>query len=631
MKTLHTQKKVVAVIPYAIALLLFVALLFSYAAIEAPAYASENNNETEAAMQQWDANAPLRLQLKSEDYTYEEFCAPSGGEFVLTVTGQAGIIAQNCVADRIAEGIYCLTLEEGEAYSFGFKALDSPYTAEIIICPLSTACLWRINGSASGDKEQLLRGGEYSIEFAVNGEEWDTEILAISNDKYIFDVSGDKLFIDEKCPIGGSGITFFAKCGDTVFEKRLNVIPMFKNEIEVEGTYNDNTNRGLFWRYQEGIEALTYNIDYTGQSRTFTLDSLNGRSLDTLNPGQLYPLEIGADIKDITKKSDSAEVSITGVKMATVSESTADYDIVQSAAMVITSVTWVGSGTETDPYLVSSVAHFNDIAGHDSTTYFKQTVDLNFNSTATARDVTFYGIYDGNGKQLLNIKLTTSTILYDGGLFDHNEGTIKNLKKVVVNITYSSYLGWIGGLVGYNKGTIYTPYDSSTLVPGIDASITATSYGIIGGVAGRNTGSVIMQDAVRVSITTNITVGGIVGENNNGYIFVDPYMTTTRIQNSYVYGSIDYTYNESYYYIGGICAANNGGSLSLVQSRLSVKITVNSTSSSIKPRAGGIIGMQYNGGTLFGYSYSGSFTSNLTAAQKTYVDFSNDYIGELIT
>lgn len=630
MKTLHTQKKVVAVIPYAIALLLFVALLFSYAAIEAPAYASENNNETGTTMPQWGVNAPLQLQLKSEDYTYEKFYAPSGGEFVLTITGQAGIISQNCVADKIAEGIYCLTLEEGEDYSFGFKALDAPYTAEIIICPQAAAYQWSIDGSASGDKEQLLRGGEYSITFTINGGQWDTEILALSNDSYNFDVIGDKLIIDEKCPIGGSGITFVSKKGNTVFEKCLNVIPAFNNEIEVEGTYNDNTNRGLFWRYQAGIKALTYNVDYAGETRTLTLDSLNGRSLDTLNPGQLYPLEIGGDIKGIANKQNSAEVTITGVQLANVAAQPTEVEIAPRATAVATSVTWVGTGTVSDPYLVSSVAHFNDIAGHSSTSHFKQTVNLNFNSTETTRDVTFYGIYDGNGKTITNIKVTTPTVYYDGGLFDQNEGTIKNLKRVTVNITYGAYLGWIGGLVGYNKGTIYTPYYSSTLLAGVSANITATSYGIIGGVAGRNTGSVIMQDAVYVKITTNITVGGIVGENNNGYICVDPTMSPTRIQNSYVYGSIDYTYNESYYYIGGICAANNGGTLSLVTSRLSIKITVNSNSSSIKPRAGGIIAKQYNGGTVIGYSYNGSFTSNLTAAQKTYVDFSNDYIGELV-
>ncbi len=629
MKTLHTQKKVVAVIPYAIALLLFVALLFSYAAIEAPAYASENNDETEAAMPQWRVNTPLQLQLRSEDYTYAEFYAPSGGEFVLTITGQAGVIAQNNAIKKIAGGIYSVMLKEGEVYSFGFKALEAPYVAEIIICAESVAFQWRIDGSSADDKENLLRGGEYNIVFFANGAQWDTEINTMSSDSYIFAVEGVKLVIDEKCPIGGSGITFVAKSGDIVFEKSLTVIPAFESKIQVEGTYNDNTNRGLFWRYQAGITALIYNVEYSGQSCTVTMDSLNGRSLDSLNHGQLYPLEIGADIKGIAKKSDSAEVSITGVQLATASDGTTNYEIIQSAATVATRVAWVGSGTEADPYQVSSVAHFNDIAGHSSTSYFKQTVDLNFNNTATTRDVTFYGIYDGNLKQILNIKLTSPTILYDGGLFDHNEGTIKNLKKVTVNIAFTSYLGWIGGLVGYNKGTIYTPYYSDTLIPGIEATITATNYGIIGGVAGRNTGSVIMQDAVYVKITTNITVGGIVGENNGGGICTDISMSTARILGSYVYGSIYYTYSE-YYYVGGIAAVNSGGTLFFVLSQLYINVYVSSGSSSLKPRVGGIIGMQSNGGSIFGYSYAGSFYSNLNSSQKTYVDFSNDYIGELL-
>lgn len=630
MKTLHTQKKVIAVIPYAVALLLFVALVFSYSAIEAPAYASEND-VTEVTQQQWRTNAPLQIPITQDEFTYIQFCPQTSCRYALTVTGAAivSVPTDAVIAKKIADGVYFAELKKGKEYLFGFKSAAMPYLAEICISEEAEAFEWSINGSLAADCEQLLRGQEYEIAFAINGAQWDTKIKAESKESYIFDADGGKLLIDEECAVGGKGITFFAKGGDVVFEKSLTIIPSFENKIDIEGVYNDNTNRGLFWRYQSGITALTYNVDYAGQTRTVTIDSLNGRSLDSLNPGQLYPLEIGADISDIGGKSQSAEVSITGVQLASADGSTTPQGIVQSGATILSGVTWVGAGTQSNPYQVSSVAHFNDISSKNAANvYFKQTANLNFNNTETTRNVTFKGVYDGNSKQITNIKIARCTSTTDGGLFDANSGTIKNLKYVSVEMNFATLLSNVGGMIGKNSGTLYTPYYSTNGI-GLHATMTIDGIASVGAVCGSNTGSVIIRSRVYVDINTSCTVGGLVGDNASGAtLSTDISLPPSQIPNIYVQGYIYYTYTNLLKDVGGVVGYNAGG-VYFVKTTVRIEVRVNSTDPSIKPHVGGIIGRQKSGGSLTGYTYAGSFWSNLTSAQKTYVDFSVDYIGRI--
>lgn len=103
-----------------------------------------------------------------------------------------------------------------------------------------------------------------------------------------------------------------------------------------------------------------------------------------------------------------------------------------------------GTGTQADPYLISTHAdltalanHVNSGSGGYSGTWFKQTADIDMNgvnwtpigdiegSTGTHR---FYGNYDGNHKRISNLSYNGSGV---GGLFGYvgnSSGTANTLK-----------------------------------------------------------------------------------------------------------------------------------------------------------------------------------------------------------
>lgn len=121
-------------------------------------------------------------------------------------------------------------------------------------------------------------------------------------------------------------------------------------------------------------------------------------------------------------------------------------------------LSWVGNGTASSPYEVSSAEHFRAINTKGLDKYYKQTADIVFENVISA-DYTnafivrnFKGNYDGNGKSItFNMKVniynettgtgTTNPKVF-AGLFDtlSGNGVIKNLK-----ITSSSIKLYNGG------------------------------------------------------------------------------------------------------------------------------------------------------------------------------------------
>ncbi|MDD4315891.1 MAG: hypothetical protein PHC84_01880 [Clostridia bacterium] len=630
MKT--TKMKVITVIPYAVALMLFVALIFSYAAIEAPAYASDDFNTIEEDMQKWGVDAPLQIKLRAGIYTYAEFSAPATADYVYTVTGVADT-AVKCGEDiveakKLANNIFGVSLQQGKVYQFGLVSPQA-YIAEITIRTEAEAYEWTIDGSSVGSKEELQRDGEYSLAFCINGNKWDTETVALSDVNYVFTLESNLLAISEVCPVGGTGITVKAKIGNTIFEKALTVIPQFKNVIEIEGTYNNDADRGLFWRYQADITALTYRVDYAGTSQLVTLDSLNGRSLNTLNPGQLYPLEIGGDIEAVKEKADTAEVTITGVQLAAADNAVSSYEISQSSVAIRASVVWVGAGTSTNPYQVSSLAHFNDIASRDgANVYFKQICNLDFNYTATTRGVVFDGHYDGNDMYIDNVHILSSNSTSNGGLFDINHGTITNFRHVFVFMNYD-YNGYAGGMVGRNYGTINTPDNpySSGLFSYLYVDSAQNCNVYVGGVAGYNSGTIIVHDRIYLYILSNGSIGGVAAYNAGEVTVYD------GLADNVISGYMHFTYvNGNADDVGGI-AGRNYGILHWLTVTAKIRATVPSSNSTYVPRIGGFVGTQQIFAECLYNNFSGTYDtrSNLTEVQRYYTDVGGvDNIGQRV-
>ena len=132
-------------------------------------------------------------------------------------------------------------------------------------------------------------------------------------------------------------------------------------------------------------------------------------------------------------------------------------------------ITWHGTGTKDNPYLIESADHFRAINTRGLDNYYKQTVDIDLgsisaNNTTPAYVVgNFTGNYDGNGKSItyqISIKINDTDENKNEyiGLFDTLSGSavVKNLTIKESNISFirnesggnssiSRYMGFICG------------------------------------------------------------------------------------------------------------------------------------------------------------------------------------------
>ncbi len=188
-----------------------------------------------------------------------------------------------------------------------------------------------------------------------------------------------------------------------------------------------------------------------------------------------------------------------------------------------------------------------------------KTVTLGANITLPSTSWTpianFKGVFDGNNKTISG--LTISIPANDNaptaiGLFGTNNGTIKNLRLINVNIYGAPYHNniWInvGGLCGLNNGTVsnstaqgeiqvhrtfsrcggITGYNKG-IVEGCTFGILTEERSILrgngdmAGIAGNNNGTIRNCNIVNVifrvyTVYTNRSIGGFVGYNNGGTV-----------------------------------------------------------------------------------------------------------------
>jgi parallel beta-helix repeat protein len=200
-----------------------------------------------------------------------------------------------------------------------------------------------------------------------------------------------------------------------------------------------------------------------------------------------------------------------------------------------------GTGGPNDPYLIYTAEHLNTIGTEpndwDKHFMLMDDIDLSgysYDNALIAPDIdpydlsfngiSFTGSLDGNGHTISNLTITGGSYL---GLFGHLESgaEVKNLRLLNINITGSEY---VGGLVGFSKGTIATSYVTGTVngdkrVGGLTGrnwrtitqscnAATVTGNNDIGGLAAANYGRI--TDSYNTgSIAANIDAGGLVGEN----------------------------------------------------------------------------------------------------------------------
>ena len=208
-----------------------------------------------------------------------------------------------------------------------------------------------------------------------------------------------------------------------------------------------------------------------------------------------------------------------------------------------------GSGTEGDPYIISTIADFNQLASitarcyYYDGKYFRMDADLDFTGesfTPVGNSTNpFKGILDGEGHSISGIYIET-TDTYKA-LFGIVHGTVKNL--TLTNSTFKANTN-VGGIVCENWGTIENCHVTSS----VSIEYYSGNGGNFGGIVGTNNGTVDgCTSAATVDGKTKGKVGGIVGYNEG------------TLKNSLYYGN-SVTNGE---YVGAIVGYENtsGGTL----------------------------------------------------------------------
>ena len=263
-------------------------------------------------------------------------------------------------------------------------------------------------------------------------------------------------------------------------------------------------------------------------------------------------------------------------------------------------VTYSGSGTSGDPYIVNTIDQLQCIPSQGLSAVYKVTSDIDAKGTVDWNDNSgfdpigssteqFTGTFDGNGHEIEGLTINRGSER-DVGLFGNSAGTIRDVSIIEASIIGDDDVGTVvgdnngevngtaasgdvsssdlrvGGLVGRNDGRI--EYSNAT----VDVSNGDDEQG---GLVGRNAGSISHSYATGAVADGDREIGGLVGYNTqNGGIAL-----------SYATGTV--TGNDD---IGGLVGENDGG--------VALSYALGETDASESGNNAGLVGWNDDDGTI---------------------------------
>ena len=318
-----------------------------------------------------------------------------------------------------------------------------------------------------------------------------------------------------------------------------------------------------------------------------------------------------------------------------------------------------GSGTASDPYLISSAeelagfAYLTNISSsntyNSSNVYYRQTADIDVSAywwdsigTSTSSTYYFQGHYDGDGHTVSGVftKAGSGSNYSYQGLFGYvygasstNRAEISNVGVIDSNIQGYQYVAgiagrayytnitncyntssvtgsasYVGGVVGFNyQATVENSYNTGL--------VTGTQY--VGGVVGDNYSSSTVSNSYNTGDVTASSerVGGIVGRNYSSSTVSNSYNTGEVTGISYVGGVVGYNYNRADVY-NSFNTGSVTGNVDYVGGVVGYNLSSTSTVSN-----------SYNTGSVTGSSYVGGVVGRNSSSTITKCYFGGDYTG----
>ena len=385
-----------------------------------------------------------------------------------------------------------------------------------------------------------------------------------------------KVYVYSIAPVAG-GKTYKAGAGATLQRLAPMLLSSVKSnnpgkaDVQFNVLTGSNKANGYEIQYAKSLPDL-YNR--SGSFKSVTLNGRNNlkKTVSNLTEGAVNYFRVRAYV--------NYTHSVTGVVTKTWSQ----YSSSRTVTIKKAASSGTGSGTQADPYRISTFAQLKKIPEHNGC-YFIQVADINCggaeHESLFYTDNPFTGKYNGNGKSISNLKLTTryqANKSYDvTGIWGEigSTGSITNLtvKNITMVSTYKKAAGF-GPICALNYGTISDVSASNVTIYNQDplkenGGICGKNYGTItnctssnfidqksgsknsGGIAGYNNGT-IRNCTVRAADLRAQSAGGIAGYNH--------YQGT--ITGCKVYGPINY---YASWLTGDFVGENYGGTVTNCQ------------------------------------------------------------------
>ncbi|WP_051533695.1 GLUG motif-containing protein [Desulfitibacter alkalitolerans] len=273
-----------------------------------------------------------------------------------------------------------------------------------------------------------------------------------------------------------------------------------------------------------------------------------------------------------------------------------------------------GSGTEADPWLISTPEHLNNIRNYLSQEhadkYFKQTADISLENWGEWVPIgvdegtqMFAGNYNGQGYIISNLFIDLPETNYVGLFGSIGEAKLENIILEGVDVTGRML---VGALVGYMNNSDIINCSSSGSIIG--------EFHTIGGLAGYSYHGTITNCFSEGTVTAGYgTVGGLVGRVYDG-----------SIQSSYSTASVE---NEEHYDAGGLVGSLESDGV-ITESNSSGSVTGIFEVGGLAGRnIGGLIITCYSTGNVTGTSDVGGLVGrNYSTVQDSYA--TGNVVGE---
>ena len=473
-----------------------------------------------------DGSAETTVTFDGEHYSYIRFTDLPAGNYTLVVEN-----VNSCNFNLLDESFNNLQYDQYGYNILGFSVgnaqqvyvmamVTNTNTTNITLNKTENAYKWIVDGEIlNGTAYTIGQGDSFELALMINDEITDITyyISPTERSRYSVTTGYNYISIAANSFVDGQSFTVLALYdGIEHYPFSLQVTPTIKYPFEgiTIDSINNQNNITIKWENVNNLDSFILTIPGTSFSTTITVSEY---------PDSKYTIWGSR----LPSKMPIMTFAITTVNYNWYNVELRDYEkypIETNLSYTFNYYYGGGTGTQTNPYIISEGRHFGNIGKlTGSNIYYSLENDITV--LALHSNVDLHGIFEGNENKITWSYFWTASDVYEDndplgnggyavpnyqGLFGTNYGIIKNLDVGVdfdgdpsFNFSIRQYLG---GIAGRNIGTIQYCSISGDINSNMNKHV-------LGGIAGYNSGVVANCYNTSCEIRGAYVIGGLVGYN----------------------------------------------------------------------------------------------------------------------